>query len=115
MTEKLIPIFRADDAAATARWYNRLGFEVVGEHRFEPGFPLYVFLDRGGIELHLSEHEGDARPGSLAYFWVDDVDRVASEFGEEVHDQPWGREVKLTDPDGNRLRVAERTVPAPNG
>lgn len=106
MAEVLIPIFRVTDAAETAKWYERLGFKVVGEHRFEPGFPLYMFLDRDGIQLHLSEHTGDARPGTLVYFWVDDVDAVAAEFEEEIHDLPWGREVKLTDPDGNRLRVA---------
>lgn len=111
MTESLIPIFRANDAKAASGWYGRLGFEVVGEHRFSPGLPLYVFLSRGGVELHLSEHEGDARPGSLAYFWVDDVDAVATEFGVSVSEQPWGREVELVDPDGNRLRVATR-VPA---
>lgn len=108
MTEKLIPIFRVADAATTAQWYQRLGFKVVGEHRFEPGFPLYMFLDRNGVELHLSEHEGDARPGTLVYFWVDDVDQVAAEFGVAIEDQPWGREIKLVDPDGNRLRVASR-------
>lgn len=106
----MIPIFRATDAAATGEWYARLGFEVVGEHRFAPELPLYLFLDRNGVELHLSEHEGDARPGSLVYFWVDDVDAVAVEFGAEIQDQPWGREVQLTDPDGNRLRVAERRI-----
>ena len=106
MVEVMIPIFRVTDAAETAKWYHRLGFEVVGEHRFEPGFPLYMFLDRDGIQLHLSEHTGDARPGTLVYFWVEDVDAVAAEFDAEIHDQPWGREIKLTDPDGNRLRVA---------
>lgn len=109
MTEKLIPVLRVSDAVATASWYHRLGFETVGEHRFGPGFPLYLFLDRGGIEVHLSEHQGDARPGTLVYFWVDDVDTVAADFAVEVEEQPWGREVELTDPDGNRLRVATRT------
>ncbi len=108
MTEKLIPIFKTKDAKASAEWYARLDFELTGEHRFGPGFPLYAFLDRGGVELHLSEHEGDATPNSLAYFWVDDVDVVATEFGESISDQPWGREVSLTDPDGNRLRIATR-------
>ncbi|MEE9416204.1 MAG: VOC family protein [Acidimicrobiales bacterium] len=108
MTELMIPIFRVADAAETAKWYRRLGFEVVGEHRFEPGLPLYMFLDRDGVQLHLSEHTGDARPGTLVYFWVDDVAAVAVEFGAEIHDQPWGREIKLTDPDGNRLRVATK-------
>lgn len=41
------------------------------------------------------------------YVWVDDVDAVAVEFGVAAVEQPWAREVELTDPDGNRLRVAE--------
>ena len=106
MTEKLIPILRVADAETTAHWYARLGFAVAGRHRFAEGLPLYLFLERGDIEIHLSEHTGDARPGTLMYFWVDDVDRIATEFGERAKEQPWGREVTLTDPDGNRLRVA---------
>ncbi len=104
----MIPIFRVEDATATAEWYARLGFEVIGEHRFAPELPLYLFLERNGVELHLSEHTGDARPGTLVYFWVDDVDAVAAEFDVDVELQPWAREVKLVDPDGNRLRVATR-------
>jgi hypothetical protein len=53
----------------------------------------------------LSEHRGDARPDTLVYLRVSDVDVVAKEFGAEVIDQPWGREIQLTDPDGNRLRI----------
>ena len=109
MTEKLIPILRVADAETTAGWYARLGFKIAGRHRFADGLPLYMFLERNDIELHLSEHTGDARPGTLVYFWVDDVDLVAAEFGERVEEQPWGREVTLTDPDGNRLRVATGT------
>lgn len=108
MAEQLIPILRVDDGLATAQWYARLGFDVVGEHRFAPDLPLYLFLERNGIALHLSEHAGDARPGTLVYFWVDDVDGIAAEFGVDVHEQPWGREIQLTDPDGNRWRIAER-------
>ena len=107
MAEAMIPIFRVADGAETAKWYQRWGFEVVGEHRFGPGFPLYLFLERNGVQLHLSEHTGDATPGTLVYFWVDDVESIATEFEAEIHDQPWGREIKLTDPDGNRLRVAK--------
>lgn len=108
MAEQLIPILRVDDGLTTAQWYARLGFEVVGEHRFAPDLPLYLFLERNGIALHLSEHAGDARPGTLVYFWVDDVDGIAAEFGVDVYEQPWGREIQLTDPDGNRWRIAER-------
>ena len=106
MAEKLIPILRVTDAETTAGWYARLGFKITGRHRFADGLPLYMFLARGDIELHLSEHTGDARPGTLVYFWVNDVDLVATEFDKTVEEQPWGREVTLMDPDGNRLRVA---------
>lgn len=108
MSEEIVPIFHVSDGRRTANWYSRLGFEVVGEHRFARHLPLYLFLERGGSHLHLSEHEGDARPGSLVYFWVDDVDSIAIEFEAEVTNQPWGREIELTDPDGNRLRIATR-------
>lgn len=108
MAEEMIPVFRVADAPSTAAWYRRLGFEVVGEHRFAPDLPVYMFLERGDVHLHLSEHTGDARPGTLVYFWVDDVDAVAREFGVEVEIQPWAREVSLVDPDGNRLRVATK-------
>ena len=109
MPEQIVPIFRAHDAAKTAKWYARLGFEVKGEHRFAPNMPLYAFLKRGDVRLHLSEHKGDATPNTLVYFYVEDVDSIAAEFGVQVKDQPWGtREVWLSDPDGNRLRIGKR-------
>jgi hypothetical protein len=98
-------------AATAARWYARLGFAVAFEHRFEPHLPAYVGIRREGAQIHLSEHEGDARPGTVVFIWVDDVDPIAAEFGVEVHDAPWGREISLTDPDHNRLRVAEPARP----
>ncbi len=108
MSEALVPIFRVADGYVAAQWYARLGFSVAGEHRFAPDLPLYLFLQRGDIYLHLSEHAGDARPGTLVYFYVDDVDAIASEVGAEVIVQPWAREIQLTDPDGNRLRIGTR-------
>tara|TARA_R110002167_G_scaffold84128_1_gene228695 strand:+ start:4346 stop:4732 length:387 start_codon:yes stop_codon:yes gene_type:complete len=108
MSEQLVPIFRATDARATAKWYERLGFELEGEHQFAPNLPIYAFLRRGDILLHLSEHKGDATPNSLVYFYVNDVDAIAEEFGVAVTEQPWCREVSLTDPDGNRLRVGQK-------
>ena len=106
--EELIPIFHVQDAKKAAEWYERLGFEVEGEHRFAPSLPLYLFLRRGDVRLHLSEHKGDARPGTLVYFWVADVDRVSAEFRPKVIEQPWARQVDLTDLDGNRLRIGQR-------
>ena len=108
MNEELIPILYAKDAQASAKWYRRLGFEVEGEHRFSPDLPCYLFLAKGESHLHLSEHQGDAKPGTLLYFYVDDYYTIATEFQAEIIAQPWAREVHLTDPDGNRLRIGAR-------
>jgi len=54
----------------------------------------------------LSEHRGDASPETLVYIRVPDVEGVAKEFNVEVVEQPWAREVHLTDSDGNRLGIA---------
>lgn len=66
---------------------------------------MVLFLKRGDTHLHLSEHKGDATPDTLVYFYVNDVDAIASEFGVVVEEQPWAREISLTDQDGNRLRI----------
>jgi catechol 2,3-dioxygenase-like lactoylglutathione lyase family enzyme len=105
VTERVIPILRVDDAARAVAWYERLGFVKTNEHRFEPALPAFVTVDRGAIRLFLSEHEGDARPDTLVYLFVEDVDQIAAEFRVTPEDAPWAREIELRDPDGNRLRI----------
>ncbi len=109
VTTDVIPVLHVADADVAAAWYRRLGFELDFEHRFEAGFPLYVGLRRDGAQLHLSEHAGDARPDTLVYIWVDDIDPMAAEFGAAIEGLPWARQIELTDPDGNRLRVGQPT------
>jgi hypothetical protein len=55
--------------------------------------------------LFLSEHTGDARPDTLIYLRLRDLEAVAEEFGAAVEQLPWGPEAWLRDPDGNRLRI----------
>ncbi|MGW3728496.1 glyoxalase superfamily protein [Streptomyces sp. NPDC000851] len=105
MDEEVIPILHVADAAAAVRWYERLGFGKQWEHRFEPGLPAFVEVARGRMRLFLSEHTGDARPDTLVYLRVADVDAVAAEFGVQAAGAPWAREIELRDPDGNRLRI----------
>ncbi len=110
MTEYVAPVMRVADANAAVIWYERLGFVKEWEHRFKPGLPLYVGLVRGSIRIHLSEHTGDARLGTLVYLYVDDVDAVASALGvTEIDDMPWGRDFETADLDGNRLRIGTAT------
>lgn len=107
MDEVVIPVLRVENADRAVAWYRRLGFEKEWEHRFEPGFPRFVSVARGGARLYLSEHTGDARPDTLIHLYVADVDAVSEEFGTPVdEDGLAGRECHLVDPDGNRLRVA---------
>ena len=112
MRDQLVPILHVKDGLSAASWYARFGFEIEGEHRFAPGLPLYLFLKRGDVAIHLSEHKGDARPNTLLYFYVSDIEEIAKEFGAEIKEQPWAREVHLTDPDGNRFRVGQRNESA---
>ncbi|QLQ37217.1 glyoxalase superfamily protein [Micromonospora robiginosa] len=110
MTERLAPILRVRDADVAVAWYARLGFTRQFEHRFAPDLPRYTGIARPGMEIHLSEHAGDATPGTLLYLYVDDVDALAAACGGvEVRSQDWGRDFEVTDPDGNRIRVG--TVP----
>ncbi|MGV9749828.1 glyoxalase superfamily protein [Nocardia farcinica] len=109
MVEEIIPILRVGDAAAAVAWYERLGFTQQWEHRFEPGFPAFVEVARGEVRLFLSEHEGDARPDTLIYLRVRDIDTVAAEFDVPVEEAPWAREIELRDIDGNRLRIGTPT------
>lgn len=103
--EEVVPILRVRDAEKAAEWYARLGFTKIWEHRFEEGFPLFVEVERGRVRLFLSEHEGDARPDTLIYLRLREVDTLAEKFGVEVTEAPWAREIELSDPDGNRLRI----------
>jgi len=109
------PRLPVQDAERAVAWYARLGFRTEWEHRFEPGLPAYVSIARGELRIHLSEHSGDARPETLVYVWLDDVDEVSAEFGVPVEEEPWGREVSLVDPDGNRLRIGGLAPELPEG
>jgi hypothetical protein len=104
--EEVIPVLRVTDVAVSAAWYARLGFTLSWEYAFGAGFPVFAEIARNRrARLYLSEHEGDARPDTLVHIRVQDVDAVAAAFGATVTDEPWARELELTDPDGNRLRV----------
>ena len=108
-----VPILRSfDEAAAKAFYVDFLGFEITFEHRFEPGTPLYMGLRRGACELHVSEHYGDATPGSALRVEVEDVHAYCKELNAKryrharpgVQHQEWGYDdMTIQDPAGNRL------------
>ncbi len=104
--EEAVPVLRVTQAARALEWYSRLGYTQEWEYRVEPGFPAFVSVARnGGSRIFLSEHTGDAKPDGLVCLRLDDIQPIATEFGTNICEQPWGREVELVDPDRNRLRV----------
>ena len=79
---------------------------------------LYAQVSRSGIVLHLSEHHGDACPGSATMIMLQGIDDYQRELTAKdyryykpgIEDEPWGaRVMKVTDPFGNRLLFAEPT------
>jgi len=114
--QAVVPTLRITNYERGKSFYERLGFTVEWEHRFEPGFPVFMSIVRDGMTLFLTEHAGDCQPGGLVHFYVADVDAWYAEFrqkGVPVHeppndDLPGIRMMTVVDPDGNQLRFCTR-------
>ena len=111
-----IPILRIFDEAKAREFYcDFLGFAVGFEHRFEPHLPLYMEVARGELRLHLSEHHGDAAPGSTVFvpmqglrsFHRELLDKEYSYARPAIERLPWGAWIQVHDPFGNRLRFCQ--------
>ncbi len=115
--QQAIPILRIFDVAKAREFYcDFLGFVVTMEQRHEPDLPLYMAIERSGLELHLSEHHGDASPGSTAFVWMAGVrtfhaELTAKQYGygrPGIIRQPWGDQLEVHDPFGNRIRFCQK-------
>ncbi|MEO0464973.1 MAG: glyoxalase superfamily protein [Pseudomonadota bacterium] len=109
-----IPIFRSfDEALARSFYLHFLEFTLLFEHRFDDAAPFYMGVQNGDFTLHLSEHFGDASPGSHIRVAVDDVSTLSQRLRNKAYKharpgapvrQPWGMlELSISDPFGNRL------------
>jgi uncharacterized glyoxalase superfamily protein PhnB len=115
--ESTVPILRIFDEAKAREFYlDFLGFTLEFEHRFGENFPIYMGIKRDGVMLHLSEHHGDASPGSTVFLKMQGIDELCEELNAksyrhakpDVQDMEWGtREMYVSDPFGNRIRFAE--------
>lgn len=111
-----VPIIRIFSEEKAREFYvDFLGFNVDWEHRFGDNFPLYAQVRRSDLVLHLSEHHGDATPGSTIFVPVRDIDALHRELQAKhykdakpgVEALPWGKVLEVADPFGNRLRFCE--------
>ncbi len=112
-----IPLLRIFSEEKAREFYlDFLGFTVEWEHRFEPGMPLYAQIRRSDLVLHLTEHHGDATPGACVFIPVEDIDALHQDLAIKRYkyarpglvNLPWGRQLEVADPFGNRLRFCER-------
>ena len=108
----LIPILRIfDETLARGFYLTYLGGAETFSHRFDPKAPLYLGVQLHGADLHLSQHFGDATPGSSIRLRVEDLTRYHAQLAEtpypnaapSLHAQPWGLDMPVSDPFGNRI------------
>lgn len=111
------PVFRSfDEGKARAFYVDWLGFEWTGEVRIFPDAPLYAFLRLGDFHLHLSEHHGDATPGSTVMVHVDNLRDWHATLAPYPNMRPkpqllpWGLQMEVIDPFGNRLRFLDQAA-----
>lgn len=113
------PIIRIFDTAKAKEFYlDFLGFERDWDDAAawqQSDAPLYSSISRGGLHLHLSEHHGDASPGSNALVVMQGIAAFHAELiaKDYRYNKPgletvgWGLMVEVHDPFGNRLRFCE--------
>jgi uncharacterized glyoxalase superfamily protein PhnB len=114
---RTIPILRIFDLDKTRAYYvDFLGFQIDWEHRFDDASPAYMQVSRAGLTLHLSEHHGDACPGSTVFVWMQGIDEFHGEITSKgyrylrpgVEEAFYGAKcMEVIDPFGNRIRFNE--------
>lgn len=116
---RVVPILRIFDFPKAKEFYvDYLGFKVDWEHRFDDNAPLYLQISLGALVIHLSEHYGDACPGSAVRLEVTGLrgfhQRLSAHgyryLNPGIEQTPWGSScMNLLDPFGNRLAFDEKS------
>ncbi|MCM3709601.1 glyoxalase superfamily protein [Sporosarcina luteola] len=109
----ITPIFRIFDIGKALAFYvDYLGFQMDWQHQFAENMPFYFQISKNKTVLHLSEHHGDASPGSAIRIKMEDVRGYHAYLSEKdycfanpgIENTPWGTlELRLIDPFSNRI------------
>jgi hypothetical protein len=114
--QEVSPVLPVRNVARALEHYRKLGFLVKAYAEGDPADPIYGFVDRDDIHLHLSRF-AELEPSancSACYLKVADANTVHAEWTRakvpgklsDPVDAPYGlREFFHIDPDGNLLRV----------
>jgi catechol 2,3-dioxygenase-like lactoylglutathione lyase family enzyme len=91
------------------RFYETAGFDVES---YDSGFAFVRYAGASAFDLDLKENVDPTNNGA-GCFTTDDADQWHARLSAAglpvtaIADMPWGmREFTLTDPSGNRLRIA---------
>ncbi|WP_366010417.1 glyoxalase superfamily protein [Shimia sp.] len=112
-----IPIIRSFDESKAREFYiDYLGFTVDWEHRHEEGLPLYMQVSRSDCLLHISGHHNDATPGGRSFVPMHRIEDFHKELQSRdypnlnpgLESMPWGAQVTVSDPFGNKLTFCEQ-------
>ena len=106
-----------DEAKAKEFYLDFLGMKLDWEHRFEPGFPIYMQVSRGNMVFHLSEHSGECSPGSKTFVNTNEFNKLHEEIISKTYKYnkpiittaPWGARVfEVTDLFSNKVLFNEQ-------
>ena len=120
---RTIPILRIFNVDKAKEFYcDFLGFIIDWEHRSDDKAPIYMQISRDELVLHLSEHHGDATPGSTVFVWMTKVDDFNRELlGKNykyqqpgIEDTEFGaRMMTVLGPFHNQIRFAQEISRTP--
>ena len=117
----LIPFVHVEDVERSIAFYYRLGFIVVSVYKYR-GTPVWAELRSEGAEMMVSTAGDSIDPagqGVLFYLYSDNLAALREQLlagrihvGEIVDGTPGpSQEMRLTDPDGYVLMVAQLEAP----
>ena len=113
----ITPIFRIFDQEKANEFYlNFLGFQIDWNHQFEENLPNYFQISLKDAVIHLSEHHGDASPGSAIRIKVKGLEKYHATLLKKeypyvnptIEKSPWDTiEMTLIDPFSNTITFYE--------
>jgi len=116
MTLEVVPVPVSDTDRAKDFYANLLGFNVDMDIQVNPSLRFVQLTPPGSnCSIHIGEGTSTMQPGSLRglILVVDNAEAARAELeknGVQVSDleeQPWGRHVYFSDPDGNSWTLQE--------
>ncbi len=105
--QSAVAIIPCSDLDSSQRFYERLGFKATATY---PHQGYRILHDQSGASIHLTH----AEPGWISpernahgiYFYSENVEALAIEFGALVELKPWQlKEFSVSDPSGVLVRI----------